>query len=195
MLWITKNNNTINSAINNIINKTTNLKRKFIIYKIFIFIMNKSIEYNLMFNIIFNNIISYKVVTFNNYIYILSINSFIINATSKIININTINFINKLTIKINIISSKIISYKMTIFNNNIFITNIVIMIISYFNSIFNIIKTYNITIIKIIKFTYKKIIIIIINKIYNFITNFIAKTSVFIQYYIIIILYLYNIII
>ena len=157
--------------------------------------MNKSIEYNLMFNIIFNNIISYKVVTFNNYIYILSINSFIINATSKIININTINFINKLTIKINIISSKIISYKMTIFNNNIFITNIVIMIISYFNSIFNIIKTYNITIIKIIKFTYKKIIIIIINKIYNFITNFIAKISVFIQYYIIIILYLYNIII
>lgn len=51
--------------INNIINKTTNLK-KFIIHKIFIFIINKSIGRNLIFNIIFNNIISYKVVTFYN---------------------------------------------------------------------------------------------------------------------------------
>lgn len=80
---------------------------------------------------------------------------------------------------------------MTISNNYIFIINITL----YYSSIFNIIKTYNIIINKIIKFTYKKIIIIIINKIYNFITNFITKTSVFIQYYIIIILYLYNIII
>lgn len=77
---------------------------------------------------------------------------------------------------------------MTIFNNYIFIINITL----YYSSIFTITKTYNIIINKIIKFTYKKIIIIIINKIYNFITNFITKTSVFIQYYIIIILYLYN---
>lgn len=80
---------------------------------------------------------------------------------------------------------------MATFNNYIFIINIAL----YYNSIFNITKTYNININKIIKFTYKKIINININKIYNFITNFITKTSVFIQYCIIIILYLYNIII
>lgn len=47
--------------INNIINKTINLKRKFIINKILIFIINKNIEHNLIFNIIFNNITSYKI--------------------------------------------------------------------------------------------------------------------------------------
>lgn len=48
--------------INNTINKTIDLKRKFIINKILIFIINKNIEHNLIFNIIFNNITSYKVV-------------------------------------------------------------------------------------------------------------------------------------
>ena len=104
--------------INNTINKTTNLKRKFIINKILIFIINKSIEHNLIFNIIFNNITFYKVATFNNYIYILFINVFIItkNITTKIIFI--INYKTNKNIIFNTNSTFIISYKVALSYNN-----------------------------------------------------------------------------
>ena len=100
--------------INNTINKTTNLKRKFIINKILIFIINKSIEHNLMFNIIFNNITSYNAATFNNYIYILSISDFIItkNITTKIIFI--INYKTNKNIIFNTNYTFIISYKVAL---------------------------------------------------------------------------------
>lgn len=104
--------------INNTINKTTNLKRKFIIYKIPIFIINKSIEHNLIFNIIFNNITFYNVATFNNYIYILFINVFIITKTITTKIIFIINYKTNKNIIFNTNSTFIISYKVARYYTN-----------------------------------------------------------------------------
>ena len=105
--------------INNTINKTTNLKRKLIIYKILIFIINKSIEHNLIFNIIFNNITFYKVDTFNNNILISPIIIiFTISSNTIKINITFINFTTNLATKLNTNFSNITSYKVALSHNN-----------------------------------------------------------------------------